>query len=369
MKAVVLEIRDKKAAVLTKNGEVKLVRNRNYDIGKEIEIDNVYVTNRFASLRRFSAVAALLILVLGSGTYAYASPYGTISLDVNPSIEYTINRFERVIKVSGLNDDGTNILNESSSKNLLFKKIDDALDVTVDTLISDGYIKSDETNYVVLSTHTGNDKFSDKVIEKLEKRINENEDLEPISFKISDEEYKEAKEMGISPGKMKITRDLEEAFPEDIDAKDWNDRSINDIMQEFNKAPLDNQAPPEPDEKPDDSTNAQPIEDQFGNSEPSNHSEGQPESPAFENPSEGQPDNPALENHTDTQPENPAPAIPSDNQNGTPAPANPPDGQQGTQAPENPSNGQQGSQAPENPSNGQQGTPPEGTPSGEPPRQ
>ena len=52
-----------------------------------------------------AACAACLLLTLGS-LWLYFTPAAYISVDVNPSLELTVNRFDRVIAVEGRNDDG-----------------------------------------------------------------------------------------------------------------------------------------------------------------------------------------------------------------------------------------------------------------------
>jgi hypothetical protein len=52
--------------------------------------------------------AAVILLALFVGLVR--TPAGYLSLDVNPSIELTVNRFDRVIAATGRNDDGTTVL-------------------------------------------------------------------------------------------------------------------------------------------------------------------------------------------------------------------------------------------------------------------
>lgn len=59
--------------------------------------------------RRYSAYAAAcacLLLVLLGGRLLYFTPTAAISIDINPSIELSVNRFDRVIEVTGFNEDG-----------------------------------------------------------------------------------------------------------------------------------------------------------------------------------------------------------------------------------------------------------------------
>lgn len=66
-------------------------------------------TKTAAAKRRYSAYAAAcacLLLALLGGRWLYLTPTAEISIDINPSIELGVNRFDRVIAVTGFNEDG-----------------------------------------------------------------------------------------------------------------------------------------------------------------------------------------------------------------------------------------------------------------------
>lgn len=60
-------------------------------------------------IRRYPAYAAAcicLLLVMLGGRWLYFIPTAEISIDINPSIELSVNRFDRIIAITGLNEDG-----------------------------------------------------------------------------------------------------------------------------------------------------------------------------------------------------------------------------------------------------------------------
>lgn len=62
---------------------------------------------RRTALRPSLAVAfACLCLLFTGGYWLYFTPTATISIDINPSIELGVNRFNRVVTVEGYNADG-----------------------------------------------------------------------------------------------------------------------------------------------------------------------------------------------------------------------------------------------------------------------
>lgn len=66
-------------------------------------------TGASAGRRRYpvyAAACACLLLAMLGGHLLYFTPTAEISIDINPSIELSVNRFDRVIAVSAFNADG-----------------------------------------------------------------------------------------------------------------------------------------------------------------------------------------------------------------------------------------------------------------------
>lgn len=67
---------------------------------------------------RLVPVAACLLLAVLVGRWLYFTPTVEISIDINPSIELGINRFDRVISATGYNADGQELLETLNIENL-----------------------------------------------------------------------------------------------------------------------------------------------------------------------------------------------------------------------------------------------------------
>lgn len=66
----------------------------------------------------FACCAMLAVMVCGVGSYqVYQAPVSYISVDVNPSVELALNRFDRVVDAAAFNDDGAEILQNLNLKN------------------------------------------------------------------------------------------------------------------------------------------------------------------------------------------------------------------------------------------------------------
>ena len=248
MKAVVLEKRGKSAAVLCKDGKVLVTDDCGYRIGEEI---NINVSASFAKakskasmLRPLIAAASIFAACLGGGAGAYYIPAGTVSLDVNPSIEYRINIFDRVISASGVNDDGQAIISSIDKSDLVGLSIDDAVENTLKEIRQEGYF-AEEENYVVIAADAGPLKDTDKLTKELSERVDAHEDLSPIAKSVSKEDFKRAHSEGTTPGKIMVVDMLEETEGEEIDRDEWLHVSVNNIMREYNRRMGDGKLPEE----------------------------------------------------------------------------------------------------------------------------
>ena len=100
---------------------------------KQHTLDSIYQkTNGFQPRKTFYmrkyavAMACCLLLFLGaSGCYSYFTPVSAISIDINPSVELNINRFDRVINMNGYNKDGEKL---ADTINVRFLKYSDAIE-------------------------------------------------------------------------------------------------------------------------------------------------------------------------------------------------------------------------------------------------
>ena len=147
MKALVLEIKDGKAAVLREDGEVVLT-DVPCSVGETIEVsagaeERVSRTGALRAKakrrkydRRFmrTAAAAVVALCVAGGSFGYlnVSAESYVSVDSgDASVELAINHFGRVIAVNALNDESEELAGEVY-KDVRGKKFDDAMEHTME---------------------------------------------------------------------------------------------------------------------------------------------------------------------------------------------------------------------------------------------
>lgn len=100
-----------------------------------------YTLMRYA----LSCCAVLVVMVSGiSGYHFYQTPVSYISVDVNPSVELSLNRLDRVVSATAYNDDGVLILQNLNLKNKPYIQAVELLlsDQTFANYLSDDYLLS-----------------------------------------------------------------------------------------------------------------------------------------------------------------------------------------------------------------------------------
>lgn len=90
----------------------------------------------------FLPAAACTLLIFLGGYWLYFVPTAEISMDINPSIELDVNRFDRVISVEGWNDDGKELAGSLDIWNLEYSEAVNRIleNETVADLLSDNGI-------------------------------------------------------------------------------------------------------------------------------------------------------------------------------------------------------------------------------------
>lgn len=102
--------------------------------------------------RVMPAFALLLCLLSVSGYHLLQTPVSYISMDINPSIELSLNRFDRVVQATAFNDDGQQLLDAVPVNGQTYTKAIDNL-VTSETMRS--YLTEENIlTFTVASTDT-----------------------------------------------------------------------------------------------------------------------------------------------------------------------------------------------------------------------
>jgi Anti-sigma factor N-terminus len=159
-KGIIMEIRRDVLIMMTPDGQFvngKKVRNGHYAIGEEITFFPVKEGKRFISGYNWKSAAAILtaailMITLFSVSFIQSNKaYAYVSVDINPSLELSLNRENQVIDITPYNEDGKVII-----KKLKDWEKEDVSEVTEEILrLSEklGYLKN-ARNVWITSTMT-----------------------------------------------------------------------------------------------------------------------------------------------------------------------------------------------------------------------
>ena len=204
MKALVLEKRGDLAAILREDGTYTTTK-QSCTVGETIELNAeiILLPHRRKTWAR-AAVAAVLALVLFSGSYTYlaTSAYAYVSLDAGEtSVEVTVNRLGRVISVDAMNS-----ASEETAKTLTpelrGKRLEDALPAAMERIRPVGGEDASDA-YLIAGVTSGTEKRREELVETVKQATEKLDGEKPtvITFEIPPEERHEAEENGMSGGR------------------------------------------------------------------------------------------------------------------------------------------------------------------------
>ena len=131
MEYLVMECGLSYAVVMDQDGRILKVPNLGYTVGQTLE-DVVLLPERPAKttlhkrLARWGTMVACLCLLL-LGSWVWQSPIGTVRMQINPDVQMSVNRFDRVVALEGLNEDGTSLIDGYRAYGKGMKTVSDEL--------------------------------------------------------------------------------------------------------------------------------------------------------------------------------------------------------------------------------------------------
>ena len=265
MKAVVLETRDGEAAVLVNDGTVRVVRGV-YTVG---DIIDYRLRPRFA--RWIAAAAAMVVLVGGNAAMWIDRNYVTyaeVSLDVNPSIVYSLNKRDRVLDVRAVNDDAESIVTALEQEGVRFTPLSEAVEKTMGILDNQGYMDESTDDYVLINVSADDEDRQARLSGEVETAMTATlEQNHTIEYRIDHSDRKtarEADEVGMSTGRYAAWQRDEAAF----DVKDYENKPVRELVDhDPDEDQRDSEAKPAV--APTNDPQAQPSDEENGRLPPS----------------------------------------------------------------------------------------------------
>ncbi|MEG1270461.1 MAG: anti-sigma factor domain-containing protein [Ruthenibacterium sp.] len=237
MKAVILEVKNNSVAALLDDGSFVRMKNAHYTVGQQIEVSR-FTLSKPKLIARVSAFAACCLFACG--LYLYQTPAYYVSVDVNPSVAYTLNTFDRVLGVSAANEDGAHILQTMDLKKLRYKSIDEAMSLTLAEITREGYFDNRSNGGIVIATSGNKTETAEKLAEHLKdiatvQCAKSNHIVSVSAMTASPAQADEAKLLGVTPGKLLLVKKLMTQQPaaKTRSMEEWLKKPVKDIINAF----------------------------------------------------------------------------------------------------------------------------------------
>lgn len=208
------------------------------------------------TVRRYAAAFCALGLVLGAlGGWLYFTPVSAISIDVNPSLELNINRFDQVVSVDSFNDGGRSL---AESLDLRFKDYASAIGLLLSEEEVESYLKQGE-GLSILVVCDDPDR-SEKMLAAVQSCTGGQKHVHCHSD--TSENTVSAHAAGLSCGKYRAYLELyaldPNVTPQDI--SEWTMREIRERIRDLSreKSAPQAEATPEPDASPEPDNSPKP---------------------------------------------------------------------------------------------------------------
>lgn len=192
---------------------------------------NGYSKVRTGNYKYLVSVFACAVLLFIGGHWLYFTPTVEISIDINPSIELEINRFDKIISLESYNDDGQELI---KTLNVKFKDYSEAMNQIFKSEDIISLLEKDEimTIAVIGSGSTQ----SEKVLSNLQSYTEEKHNT--YCYYAHSEEVENAHESGLPCGKYKAYLELKEVNP-DITVDDIHHMTMREIRNMIDELSID----------------------------------------------------------------------------------------------------------------------------------
>lgn len=171
--------------------------------------------------RLAAAAACLLLLLTGAGSWACFTPTSTVSIDVNPSLELNINRFDRVVSVTGVNQEGQAL---ADTLDLTFLPCDRAVEQVLDSPDLADYLGEDPA--IAITVVGDNTAQRDRLLWGVETAAAQREGA--YCCALDSQEAEQADALGLSYGKYRAYLELRQ-LGSDLSPEEVQRMSMRDL--------------------------------------------------------------------------------------------------------------------------------------------
>ncbi|OPZ94491.1 MAG: Anti-sigma-I factor RsgI [Firmicutes bacterium ADurb.Bin419] len=234
------------------NAFYKLKRKSTMFVGQEIVFTKNDIIDYRYHIKRLAAVAAGLCIIMGvvalylmnhSYDVTNSREFAYVSVDINPSLEFTIDETQKVLKVESMNDEAKEIID---SKNVKGMKVKSAITEVISMCEEKGIVDTDDEVYFLISgslnphnqeykkDKSGAEDSLSYILDGLKGAIMKTNvnDPEIIALKTQPQYRAQARENNLSQGKYDIYSQLKKRGSE-ITIEEVKNATVKDLITIF----------------------------------------------------------------------------------------------------------------------------------------
>lgn len=189
-----------------------------------------------------AAMACCMMICLSAfGVYSvFFQKISYISIDVNPSIELSLNRLNRVVSAKALNDDGEKIISQLNIEN---KTYEEALRAVLDAEETAGYLENDPL--VSIAVYSENKATNDMLYRTLNDTVADTvssqygDDAAEV-YQVDSDTVSQAQENGMTAGRYCEYKKIKESNP-DFTPEECNNTSMRQLRQRTQQCQSDSE--------------------------------------------------------------------------------------------------------------------------------
>ena len=228
MKGIIIEKSNDNSVILLSDGSIKKIKSTfELEIGSVVNVNDTISSSDFY-IRKLVSMAASVLLVagIGIGVYAWKNPVQYISIDINPSLELSVNCFQRIISINSLNDDGWKLVKTVSLKAQTYES---GINRIINSAKNLGYINGEGN--VLISISSEDEKLNERTQITIREKVTDN--IEVMTF--DTEEHNTSLKKGLSPGKNNIIEKVIESGI-GLDKNDLVDIPVNELIKKLDES-------------------------------------------------------------------------------------------------------------------------------------
>jgi hypothetical protein len=223
MKGIIVAKNSESSVLLLSDGTFKTVKTlEGFEVGMVLMVNDAqrprsYYWKKIASM----AASVIVVAFIGLGTFLWSTPAQFINIDINPSVELSVNYFDRIISVNPMNEDGQKLVESVSVQACRYES---GIELVISTAQEMGYLNDEED--VLISISSSDQKRVEKAKNDIIEKVSPS--MEILTF--DTEQREQSIQKGISPGRENIIEKVIE-IGTDIDKEELTEKPVKELMK------------------------------------------------------------------------------------------------------------------------------------------